>query len=80
MLTLDVGLRNLQRATGRSLAELWPPSSRNAARIAGVGDHKGTIEVGRDADLVVVDDQVRVELTIVGGRLAHRANEELEIP
>jgi N-acetylglucosamine-6-phosphate deacetylase len=80
MLTLDVGLRNLQRATGRSLAELWPTSSRNAARIAGVGDHKGTIEVGRDADLVVVDDQVRVELTIVGGRLAHRADEELEIP
>ncbi|HEX2372886.1 MAG TPA: N-acetylglucosamine-6-phosphate deacetylase, partial [Actinomycetota bacterium] len=36
VLTLDRALHNLQAATGRPLAELWPAASRNAARAIGV--------------------------------------------
>lgn len=75
VLTMDVGLRNLQRASGRSLAVLWPAASRNAARVAGVADRKGSIAVGMDADLVLVDDEVTVGLTIVEGRVAHRSGD-----
>jgi N-acetylglucosamine-6-phosphate deacetylase len=71
VLTLDRALLGLHRATGRPLHELWPTASRNAARVAGVADRKGLIARGRDADLVLVDDDVTVQLTVVEGRVVH---------
>ncbi|MFU8839763.1 MAG: N-acetylglucosamine-6-phosphate deacetylase [Nitriliruptoraceae bacterium] len=78
VLTLDRALRNLWSATGAPLEVLWPTASRNAARVIGVDDRKGEIGIGRDADLVLLDEQLEVELTIVGGRIVHRATEEPE--
>lgn len=72
VLTFDVALRNLRDATGRPLHELWPAASRNAAAVAGVADRKGAIATGRDADLVLVDDDAGVQLTVVEGRVVHR--------
>ncbi|MCW2640212.1 MAG: nagA [Dactylosporangium sp.] len=71
VLTMDQALRNLVRATGRPVVELWPTASRNGALAAGVADTKGDIAAGMDADLVVVDDDVRVKLTVVQGRVAY---------
>ena len=34
----------------------------------GLSDRKGSIEPGKDADIVVFDDNVNVVHTIVGGR------------
>jgi N-acetylglucosamine-6-phosphate deacetylase len=53
------------------VVELWPTASRNGALAAGVADTKGDIAAGMDADLVVVDDDVRVKLTVVQGRVAY---------
>lgn len=75
VLTLDRGLRNLWSATGAPIEELWPTASRNAARVIGVDDRKGEIGIGRDADLVLLDEQLEVAMTIVGGRIVHRATE-----
>jgi N-acetylglucosamine-6-phosphate deacetylase len=71
VLTMDAALRNLMRASGRSLEELWPTASRNGALAAGVADRKGSIAARMDADLVVVGDDVDVRMTIVGGRVVH---------
>jgi N-acetylglucosamine-6-phosphate deacetylase len=73
LLTMDAALRNLLRATGRPLEELWPTASRNGAIAAGVADRKGAIAPGMDADLVLVDDDVEVRMTVVGGRIVHTA-------
>ena len=74
ILTLDVGLRHLSQATGQPISTLWPTVSRNAARLAGVRDRKGAIQLGMDADLVLVDDRAVVRLTVVEGRVVHRAS------
>jgi N-acetylglucosamine-6-phosphate deacetylase len=73
VLTMDVALRNLIRASGAPLEELWPTASRNGAAAAGVGDRKGAIAQGMDADLVIVGDDIDVRTTIVGGRVVHTA-------
>lgn len=73
ILTLDRALHNLRQATGESLDVLWPTSSLNAARQIHVADRKGSLEVGKDADLVLVDDAINVRLTVAEGTIVHRA-------
>jgi N-acetylglucosamine-6-phosphate deacetylase len=71
VLTLDRALHNLQAATGRPLAELWPAASRNAAAAIGVDDAKGSLEPGKDADLVLLDPALRVVVTVAEGAIVH---------
>lgn len=72
VLTLDTALRNYAAATGSGIAELWPALSANPARAAGVGDRTGTLEAGKDADLVLLDDDLQVTLTVAQGEVVHR--------
>ena len=71
-LTMDKALRNFMQVTNRPLSELWQCSSLNAARAIGVSASKGSIEVGKDADLVLVDSSINVHLTVVEGRIVYR--------
>jgi N-acetylglucosamine-6-phosphate deacetylase len=48
-------------------------SSANAARQLGILDRVGTLEPGKQGDLVVMDPETgRVEWTVIGGRVAYR--------
>jgi N-acetylglucosamine-6-phosphate deacetylase len=71
VLTMEHALQNLCAASGRSLAELWVTSSLNAARAIGLSSHKGSLEVGKDADLVLLDDSFQVHLTVAQGEVVH---------
>ena len=39
------------------------------ARIMGVDSRKGSLTIGKDADLVLFDEDIRVSMTMVGGRV-----------
>jgi N-acetylglucosamine-6-phosphate deacetylase len=69
VLTMERALQNIFSATGRSLSEIWIMSSLNAARAIGISAQKGSLEVGKDADLVVLDESFNVKLTIVKGEI-----------
>ena len=69
VLTMETALRNVHSATGRSLAEIWVMSSLNAARAIGVSSQKGSMEVGKDADLILLDEDFNVNLTVVKGEI-----------
>jgi N-acetylglucosamine-6-phosphate deacetylase len=71
-LTLNRGLLNFMQAVGEPLERVWPVSSLNAARDLHVDDRKGSLEVGKDADLVLVDDGIGIHMTVVGGRVVYR--------
>lgn len=73
VLTMDVALRNLVRATGLPFESLWRAASRNGAVAAGAGERKGLIARGMDADLVVVGQDVDVRLTVVCGQVVYSA-------
>lgn len=73
VLTLDRALANLRAATGLDVDVLWPAASANAARSAGVADRKGRLGPGMDADLVLLEDDDSVALTVVEGAVAHAA-------
>lgn len=69
VLTMERALRNVSSATGRPLADTWRMSSLNAARAIGVAARKGSLEVGKDADLVLLDESFHVKLTVVQGEI-----------
>ena len=67
-LTQDTALRNLLAFTRRPIEELLPALTENPARLIGVFGRKGSIADGKDADLVVLDGEDRVDLVFCRGR------------
>lgn len=72
-LTFERGLRNFMAATGEPLENVWQTSSLNAARSIHVADRKGSLEIGKDADLVLVDADIHVHLTVAEGQIVYQA-------
>jgi N-acetylglucosamine-6-phosphate deacetylase len=71
VLTMETALKNALQASGRTLEQAWPISSLNAAREIGVSARKGSLEVGKDADLVLLDEDFQALLTIAEGELLY---------
>jgi imidazolonepropionase-like amidohydrolase len=56
----------------------------NAAQAAGIEDRVGSLEVGKDADLVVFsghpfDYRTKVELTMINGKVVYQRNQERKV-
>ena len=66
-LTTGKALENLLAFTGRPLEDIVPLLTENPARLTGVYDRVGSLEKGKDADLVVLDEAYRIEATYVKG-------------
>ena len=62
----------LLHSHGVSYVDLARMASSNPARLLGLED-RGTIEVGKRADLVAVDQSGEVKLTVIGGQVAFRS-------
>ncbi|MBX3014309.1 MAG: N-acetylglucosamine-6-phosphate deacetylase [Caldilineaceae bacterium] len=71
ILTMEQALANFMAATGLSLAEAWPASSRTPARTLGLAHQLGALAPGYQADLVLLDDALQVVATVVGGQLVY---------
>lgn len=72
-LTMDRALKNFIAAANAPLDIVWPATSRNAARQLGLADRKGALAPGMDADLVLLDDDLNVRLTVTGGEVVFQA-------
>lgn len=46
--------------------------SLTPARILNCNDRKGSLEVGKDADIILFDDQINIDTTIVNGRVVYQ--------
>ena len=67
-LTQNVALLNLLKFTGRPLAEVLPILSENPAKLIGIYDRKGSIEDGKDADMVLLDEENKISEVFVRGQ------------
>ncbi len=70
-LTMDMAVRNAVEFLGVSVERVLPLASGNPARLLGLEAHKGAIAPGMDADLTVLDDDLRARGTIVDGEWVH---------
>lgn len=67
-LTQDVALKNLLAFTGRPLEEILLMLTENPAKLLKVFDRKGSIADGKDADLVILDENCDISEVFVGGK------------
>ncbi len=66
-LTMDTAVRHAVEFLDVPPPEAIAMASRNPARLLGIADRKGAIVAGLDADLVVLDDELRCRATMVAG-------------
>ena len=66
-----MGVVNLQDAV--QMASLTP------AKVLGIDDKKGSLETGKDADIVVMDRNYDIDMTIIAGEII-KVNGKLQNP
>ena len=73
VLKLNKGVWNVYNNSTIPLHECVNCATLNPATAIGVADRKGSIDVGKDADIVVLDDEFNVKKTIIGGVVRYEA-------
>lgn len=66
-LTQNQALKNLLSYTGLPLEQVLPMLTENPAKLIGVFDKKGSIAEGKDADLVLLNENNEIADVIIGG-------------
>ena len=64
--TLYTGVKNLLKA-GYPKQDIWKAACKSPADTLKISDRAGYLEVGRPADICVLDDHFDIALTMVGG-------------
>jgi len=72
-LTMDRAVRNAMAAADLTLREAVQMASYNPARVIGMEGEKGSLESGKDADVILLDSGLEVVLAMVGGRVVYQA-------
>jgi N-acetylglucosamine-6-phosphate deacetylase len=75
ILKLGKGVKNIMAFTGCRLEDAVEMAAVNPAKQLNVFDRKGTISEGKDADLVILDENYDVYMTLCRGQVAYSKEE-----
>jgi len=64
-------VRNMNQAVGVKLEDAVKMASINPTRVIGVSELLGSLEIGKQADLTVVDEDLNVYMTMVNGEIVY---------
>ena len=67
--TSDRCVRTMHKLVGLPIEKAVAMMTVNPARVLGVDDRKGKIQVGYDADINIFDDNINIKNVIVGGKV-----------
>jgi N-acetylglucosamine-6-phosphate deacetylase len=72
--TTDRLVRTMVKMADIPLIETIRMISKTPATIMGVADRKGSLVAGKDADIVIFDDNINIQTTIVNGKVVYQAS------
>jgi N-acetylglucosamine-6-phosphate deacetylase len=72
--TMDFVVRTFKESTGCSIVEALEAASLHPAQLLGISDKKGTLNYGSDADFIMIDHNLFVHRTYIGGELVWSKN------
>ena len=71
IITLEKAVKVMVEEVGIPITEALRMASLNPARVLGIDHKKGILAVGKDADLVVMNENYEVQMTIVNGQIRY---------
>jgi N-acetylglucosamine-6-phosphate deacetylase len=71
--TFDRLVRNMVQAAEVPLTEAVQMAAATPAKIMKIDDRKGSLEAGKDADIVIFNEDIRIGKTIIGGKIIYDA-------
>lgn len=69
ILTLNRAVYNMINLLGVSLKDAVKMATLNPAKAIGIDDKKGSIEIGKDADIIIFDENINILKVILGGKI-----------
>ncbi len=72
VLSLNQAVKNYWDETTLSLPNVYRLASLNPATVIGVNENKGSIEIGKDADLVIWNEELEAQFTILEGKVIYQ--------
>jgi len=76
IIKMNTAAKNMMQFTECSISDVIQMTSVNPAKELNVFDRKGSLAPGKDADIVVLDEDYEVVMTFCKGNLAYRRGEE----
>ncbi len=73
VLPLNKGVWNVYTNSNIPLHECVNGASLNPASAIGIADRKGSLEVGKDADIIITNEKFEIKKTIIGGETRYEA-------
>ena len=71
MLTMNKAVKIASELVGVPLDKAIAMATANPAFAAGIDHYKGSLEPGKDADIVICDHEFNVRTVIIRGRVVH---------
>ena len=71
-LTLNVAIKNMVETANAKVTEAFRMASLNSAKVINLDHKKGILASGKDADIVVLNENYDVEMTILSGKVAYK--------
>jgi N-acetylglucosamine-6-phosphate deacetylase len=75
VLTMNKAVQNIVTKADIPLGEAIQMASYNPAKCLGINNKKGSLEPGKDADIVILNKNFEVDLTMVSGKVIFRREE-----
>ncbi len=73
VLSMNKAVLNILKHTNLKVWQAVALASINPARMLNIDKTKGSIELGKDADLIIFDDELKVCLSISEGKIIYRS-------
>lgn len=68
ILTVNKGIQNFMQNTGVSLEEAIEMATLNPAKLLGIDHRKGSLDKGKDADIILFDEDLNIKGVFVKGK------------
>jgi len=75
-LTLNMAIKNMVEAANAKITDAVRMASLNGSKVINLENRKGILAAGKDADIVVLDDNYNIEMTIIGGKIGYHKNRD----
>lgn len=73
VLRLNQGVMNVFKNSNIPLYECVNCASLNPAKVVGIDSHKGSLEAGKDADIIIADENFEIKKTIIRGEIRYES-------